>query len=77
MTDKPRIILDAKAWQEGFAAGRRGLKWEANPYPAGKPMHPARGSPVRSRVKRSRCGQRPIKDNPCTRPPWTPAQAHT
>ena len=35
MTDKPRIILDAKAWQEGFAAGRRGLKWNANPYPAG------------------------------------------
>ena len=33
MTDK--IILDAKAWQEGFAAGRRGLKWNANPYPAG------------------------------------------
>jgi len=35
MTDKPQIILDAKAWQEGFAAGRRGLKWNANPYPAG------------------------------------------
>jgi hypothetical protein len=35
MTDKPRIILDAKAWQEGFAVGRRGLKWNANPYPVG------------------------------------------
>ena len=35
MTDKPQIILDAKAWQEGFAARRRGLKWNANPYPAG------------------------------------------
>ena len=35
MTDKPQIILGAKAWQEGFAARRRGLKWNANPYPAG------------------------------------------
>ena len=35
MTDKPRIILAAKAWQEGFDAGRRGLNWNANPYPVG------------------------------------------
>jgi hypothetical protein len=34
--DKPRrIIHDAKAWQEGFAAGRRGLKWNLNPYAPG------------------------------------------
>ena len=25
MTNEPRIILDAKAWQEGFAGGRRGF----------------------------------------------------
>jgi hypothetical protein len=30
-----RVVFDAKAWQEGFAAGRRGLQWNANPYPAG------------------------------------------
>jgi hypothetical protein len=33
MTEKPQIILDAKAWQEGFAGGRRGLAGDANPYP--------------------------------------------
>jgi hypothetical protein len=33
MTDKPRITLDAKSWQEGFAAGRRGLTGDAKPYP--------------------------------------------
>ena len=33
MTNKPRIILDAKAWQEGFASGRRGRAGDANPYP--------------------------------------------
>jgi len=31
MTDKP--CFDAKAWQEGFAGGRRGLTGDANPYP--------------------------------------------
>ena len=61
MTDK--IILDAKAWQEGFAAGRRGLTWNANPILL-EPMHPARGNSVRSRVERSRCGRRTVKDNP-------------
>jgi ABC transporter substrate binding protein len=36
MIDTPRrVIPDAKAWQEGFAAGRRGLKWNANPYASG------------------------------------------
>ena len=36
MTDKlRRIIHDAKAWQEGFAADRLGFKWNANPYAAG------------------------------------------
>ena len=35
MTHRPRIILDAKAWQEGFAGGRRGLMDDANPYPPG------------------------------------------
>jgi hypothetical protein len=34
--DRPRrIIHDAKAWQEGFAAGRRGLRWNTNPYAPG------------------------------------------
>jgi hypothetical protein len=33
MTEKPRGILDAKAWQEGFAGGWRGLVGNANPYP--------------------------------------------
>ena len=35
MTDTGRVVLDAKAWQEGFAGGRRGLTGNANPYSPG------------------------------------------
>ena len=32
-----RVVLAEKAWQEGYAAGRRGLSAVANPYAAGTP----------------------------------------
>jgi len=36
MTDKPNpTTFDAKAWQEGFAVGRRGGERTDNPYPPG------------------------------------------
>jgi ribosome modulation factor len=40
MTDIPRrIIHDAEAWQEGYAAGQRGLSRKSNPYPPGPRAH--------------------------------------
>ena len=30
-----RVILAEKAWQEGYAAGRRGFELAANPYQVG------------------------------------------
>jgi len=36
MTDEPNAItFNAKAWQEGFAVGRRGGERTDNPYPPG------------------------------------------
>jgi ribosome modulation factor len=30
-----RVVLAEKAWQEGYAAGQRGLTLDANPYHVG------------------------------------------
>jgi len=30
-----RVVLAENAWQEGYAAGRRNLTLDANPYPIG------------------------------------------
>ena len=30
-----RVVLAEKAWQEGYAAGRRGVALDANPYHVG------------------------------------------
>jgi hypothetical protein len=55
MTDEPNpITFDAKAWQEGFAVGRRGGERTDNPYPPGDS---ALAWINGSRVKRSRCSR--------------------
>jgi hypothetical protein len=60
MTDTPRrIIHDAKAWQEGFAAGRRGLKWNANPMLRAA-MPRSAGTPGWLREGRSHCDRSTI-----------------